>query len=248
MQRKIAPAMLVLLCAAMASASVTTSTFVANGTSTGGDAVDAKAVFSFNNMNDQLTVTLTNLLANPSSVAQDITDFGFQLQTSAGTISCNSNCLMPYAPFTTTILGTVTVNPGGSYTVNPTNAVPGWAVTGGSGGFTLNALAGNSIIGPPGSAGYTNAKSTITGINQSAQWTFLLAGLPNLSTTTVTPTHVVFSFGTTAGDLFSCDSTANDCAGLGFTPTSTPEPWTFVLAGTGLVGIYFIRRRRPGPR
>ena len=241
-----------MLCAGIASATVTTSSFVANGTSTGGDAVDAQAVFSFNNMNDELTVTLTNLLANPTSVAQNITDFDFQIQTNSKTaLACNSNCLMS----ATTLMGTVTVNTGGSV-AHGGNVNPAWAVTGGTGGFVMNGLGGTSnpalsIIGPPGSGGYTNANGSLTNgshnpmINQSAKWTFLLAGLTNGTMLTAVPTHVVFSFGTTVGDLFSCDSSSNDCGGSG---QSTPEPWTFVLAGTGLVGIYFIRRRKPGSR
>jgi len=243
MQRKIAPATLLLIVAGMANASVTTSTFIADGTSSGGQAVDAKAVFTFNNMSDMLTVVLTNLLPNPTSSAQDITDFDFQIHASEGAVSCNSNCLSNAA----TLIGTLTVNSGGSYTVNSANTSPGWGVTHGSGGFALNAVSGtNSIIGPWGSGGYTNANSTITGhtmINQSAEWVFLLAGLPNNSGQAVTLSNVVFSFGTTTGDTL----TAIDPPSPG-APVGTPEPLPFVLAGTGLIGIYFLRRLHPGPR
>jgi len=236
MQRKIAPATLLLIVAGIANASVTTSTFIADGTSSGGQAVDAKAVITFNNMNDMLTVVLTNLLPNPTSVAQDITDFDFQIHASEGAVSCNTNCLSS----ATTLIGTLTVNSGGSYTVNSTNTSPGWGVTHGSSGFALNAVNGtNSIIGPWGSGGYTNANSTITGhtmINQSAEWVFLLAGLPNNSEQAITLSNVVFSFGTTAGDTL----TGIDPPGV---PVGTPEPLPFVLAGTGLIGIYLLRRK-----
>jgi hypothetical protein len=238
MQRKITPAMLLLLCAGMANATVTTSTFIADGTSSGGQAVDAKAVITFNNMNDMLTVVLTNLLPNPTSVAQNITDFGFQIQASEGALSCSSNCLST----ATTLIGTVAVNPGGSYTVNSLNENPGWGVTHSSAGFSLNARSGtNSIIGPWGGGGYTNANSSIAGhtmINQSAEWVFLLAGLPNNLGQTVTISNLVFSFGTTAGDTLTGIDPPSPDASIG-----TPEPLPFDLAGTGLVGIYFLRRR-----
>jgi hypothetical protein len=242
MQRQIARAVLVLIFAGIASATVTTSTFTASGSSGG----DGQAVFTFNNMTDILTVTLTNLLPNPSSSAQNITGLDFQIQSNEGTLACNSNCLA----FAIPLMGTVTINSGGSYAVNPNYVNPGWAVTHGTGGFVMNGTSAYAIVGAPGNGGYTNANSTLVHnpmINQSAEWMFLLAGLPNVAGLTVTPTHVVFSFGPSGTNLFSCDSSANAC--FGAAPViGTPEPWSFLLAGTGLIGIYFIRRRKSGSR
>ena len=92
MLRKIVPAMALLLFAGTASA----TTFTASGTA-GGQTIDAQAVFTFNNLTpDVMTVTLTNLLPNPTSVGQNITDFDFQLLNSLGqtiTPTCTTNCL-----------------------------------------------------------------------------------------------------------------------------------------------------------
>jgi PEP-CTERM motif len=254
MLRKIVPALVFLLVAGTASATVTTSTFTASGNNTGGSAINAEAVFTFNNLTDQLTVTLVNLLPNPTDVTQNITDFDFQLLPSAGTISCSTNCLTSSGTpnFAGVGGGRVLVASGGGFAVNPTNVAPGWAVSFGSGGFLLNGLGHASIIGPPGGSGYTNANGSIAGnhghnpfINQTAQWIFTLSGLPSSSALTLTPTHIVFSFGTSGAEFFCI--TPSDCGGGGG-GQSTPEPLSFALVGGGLIGMYFIRRRRPGSR
>jgi hypothetical protein len=246
--RKILPAMALLLFAGTASA----TTFTASGTA-GGQTIDAQAVFTFNNLTpDVMTVTLTNLLPNPKDVGQNITDFDFQLLNSLGqtiTPTCTTNCLTSASATS----GLVSIGSGGTPVFpSPNPAVdPGWAVSLTSGTFLLNGLGGThnprySIIGPPGSGGtYSNANGSLTNgshdpfINQTATWTFTFASLP----VGVTVGHVVFSFNTSSGDNFSCDTDPNGCGGGGG-GQSTPEPLSFVLAGSGLIGIYFIRRRR----
>ena len=250
MSCKIVPALALLLVAGVASATDITSsyTFEASGTNTGGATVDAKAQLTLDFTNFTLTLTLTNLLSNPNSVGQNITDFDFQLLSSGQTINPGgtaANCLTSaVAP------STVSVAKGGGYTVHNTPVDPQWAFSLNSGVFTLDGLAGGhnpaySIIGPPGGATYSNAKGSIAGngphnpfINQTATWTF---NIPNLATG-VTPGHVVFSFNTTSGDLFSCDSDPMHCESV--PPSSVPEPSALVLIGSGLIGIGFLRKRQ----
>src|SRR5207244_1112449 len=120
-----------------------------------------------------------------------------------------------------------------------------------NGVFLLNGLGGAnnpaySIIGAPGGTTYSAAGGSVAGngphnpfLNQTATWTF---SIPNL-VSGVTPGHIVFSFNTSAGNLFSCDSDVAGCEGGGGSH-ATPEPLSFVLVGSGLIGLYFVRRRR----
>jgi hypothetical protein len=250
MLRKVLPPLVFLLVAGTASATISPQTFEANGLSSNGDPIHASAQFSFNNLT--LTLVLTNLLPNPGSVAQNITDFSFQLLNSLGQnidASCSGSCLTG-----ATAAQTVTVAAGGGKTVSNVPVDPKWAYTLTSGVYLLNGLGGAnspaySIIGPPdGSGNYSAAGGSIAGngphnpfIYQTATWTFTI---PGLSPGPITVGHVVFSFNTTAGDIFSCD--ASGCGGGG--GQATPEPVTLLLTGSGLIGMYFIRRRRPGSR
>jgi PEP-CTERM motif len=260
--RKIAPALVFLLVAGTASATLQTSsfTFLADGLNTpGNEPVKAQADFTFNNLT--LTVTLTNLLANPSNITQSITDFDFQLLDSLGhniIAGCNATAGVTNCLTGATAPSTVTIASGGGFSVTNTAVNPNWAFTLNSGVFLLNRLANGpamSIIGPPapGVGGtYSAAGGSIAGngahnpfINQTATWTFTI---PNLVTNgPVTPAHIVFSFGT-AGDQFFCITPADCGGGGGGQGHPTPEPLTFALVGGGLIGMYFIRRRRPGSR
>jgi len=61
------------------------------------------------------------------------------------------------------------------------------------------------------------------------------------SSFTITPTLQYLDFTATAGNVL--------LSSISYTQsTGTPEPVSFVLAGTGLIGMYFIRRRKTGPR
>jgi hypothetical protein len=257
MLRKVLTVFVFLLVAGTASAAIQVSpqTFEASGNSSAGDPIHASAQFTFNNLT--LTLVLTNLLPNPGTVAQNITDFSFQLTNSLGqniTPDCNATAGATDCLTGANAPSTVSVAAGGGKTVSNVAVDPKWAFTLVSGVYLLNGLGGAnnpaySIIGPPdGSGNYSAAGGSIAGngahnpfINQTATWTFTI---PNLVTSgPITISHVVFSFNTTGGDTFSCDDSG--CGGGG---QAVPEPVTLLLTGSGLIGMYFIRPRRPGSR
>ena len=236
----------VIVCLLVAAASVAsaTTTYVANGQTTTGETVKAKADFTFTT--DLLTLTLTNLLVNPSDAGQNITDFGF---TIAG-LSATNATLVPYSNSTTTTTvapQTVTISGPGFVTAGNSGKGfdPGWAFAYSSGNFALDGLTGSangpaySIVGAPGAGGYTNANSSLTNgahnpmIFETATWQFQIVD-PNGAVMPIT--HIVFSFGTTAGqDYFFCDGNG----GCG----DTPEPASILLMATGLGAILLLARK-----
>jgi hypothetical protein len=232
--RKVAIGCLLLAAASLASA---TPTYVATATGTASGSnlpIDAEADFTFSA--NHLTLTLINLLTNPTSVAQNITDFEFTIGTLTGTLSTTT---LPSAG------STVIVNSDGSFAITNTPVNPGWAFSSSGGVFSLNGLAGTqnpaySIIGAPGGATYSAADGSIanTGgphnpfIYQSATWVFDISGV----TATTKPTNIVFSFNTDVGDNFVCDASNGFCA-------TTPEPSAWLLLATGLAGLAFFAQR-----
>jgi hypothetical protein len=260
MLRKIVPGLTFLLIAGTACASVLTSqtTFVANGSQAGNPDVHSEAVFTFTNVTPTtgiLSVTLTNLLANPASLAQNITDFSFELMDSNHIgigPSCATNCLNSASA----TAGTVAVGANGTPTYAKGPVDPKWGVMMNSGTFYLNGIsslhsAANSIIGPGGSSGKYSGNGSIVGnpnpfVYSTATWTFTLSNLP----TNFSIGNVNFSFNSGFGDNFSCNADLAHCAAPApatagpFTPDTVPEPISFVLAGSGLIGMFFLRRRR----
>ena len=191
-----------------------------SGSLAGGQPVDASAVFTTGN--GTLSITLTDLQANPTSVVQLISDLDFTLSNGAtvGTLVSSS-------------AQEITVNSNGTFTLGSTVST-GWALNTFGGGLQLNVLGtptgpSHLIIGPPdGSNLYSNANGSIAGngphnpfLDQSATFILDIAGV----TGDTSVTSATFSFGTTAGI---------DVPG---TPVSTPEPGSISLLLSGMLGL-----------
>jgi hypothetical protein len=209
------------------------------GSMTGGLPVDASAQFTTGA--GTITVLLTNLEANPTSVVQNLSDLEFTL--SGGTATGAAYAAAGHSA------QEITVNSDGTFTTGSTlttAASIGWVLTvpttqtihldvlgaGGAGPAHL-------IIGPPGPGGlYSNANGSIAGngphnpfLNQTATW---VIDAPGVSATT-TVSAATFSFGTTAG--------TNLVPGEPGTPV--PEPGTFLLLlGVGGLSLVAVRGRR----
>jgi hypothetical protein len=205
-------------------------TFVTpSGATTSGGPVDASATFVTGA--GTLAITLTDLQANPTDVAQLLSDLSFVLSNGAtsGTIASSSG-------------QEITVNSGGTFTTGAT-VDTGWALNSTAVGLQLDVLGtptapSHLIIGPPGGGGiYSNANGSIAGngphnpfLNGSATFLLDIAGV----TADSTITSATFSFGTTEGaDLVP-----------GTTPPSVPEPASLTLLGISLAGASFLRRLR----
>ncbi len=216
----------VFVVAACMVASADTITFTTPaGSNIGGQPVDAQVTFTTSS--DKLTITLTDLLANPTSVVQLISDLSFSLNNATGAGSSLSSSSGQE----------ITVAKDGSFALGSTVGT-GWAFTNdGKGNFLLNVLGtaigpAHLIIGPPGGATYSNANGSIAGnsahnpfLNGSATFTLDIPGV-NVDTNV---TNVVFSFGTTAG---------NDI------PGTVPEPSGLLLFGSGLFGLGAFAKRK----
>jgi len=201
----------------------------AGATESGGNPVNASA--SITTGAGTVTITLFNLLVNPNTVAQNISDFHFSLSgtTALGSLFSSSG-------------QEINVAANGSATTGNTVAT-GWAFTSPStGSYLLNVLGtaigpAHTILGAPGAGGtYSNAGGSIAGndphnpfLNQSATFTLNITGV----TAATTVSNVVFSFGTVGG---------NDVPGGG---SSVPEPLSLSLVGGGLLALGLLRKRLP---
>ncbi len=201
----------------------------APGSTTIGGPVNATVTFATGN--GTLGITLTNLLVNPTDVAQNISDLFFTLNNPAlttGTIGVDG------PDFLVNVAANGTVNGGGTGTA-------GWTLAFGAGQFLLNGLGtatftpAQTILGAPGPGGvYTNANGSIAGnslhnmfINQTATWTLNIPGI----TASTAVTAATFSFGTVPG------------INVPGVPPSVPDGGTTgILLGAALAGLGVLRR------
>jgi hypothetical protein len=220
------------------AASAGTITFVTPaGATTGGGPVNASATFITGA--NTVSVTLTNLQANITDVAQAITDVFFTLN--GGNESLASITNSSAARITVAGNGTVTSAGAGTgdWKLDLTNASSGELHLCDIGGTPCGSGPEGAILGPPGAGGvYTAANGSIAGnnahnpfISQSASWTLTVPGV----TADTVVTAVTFSFGTTAGI---------NVPGIPPTRTPVPEPASLTLLGTGFVYLSSRLRRR----
>jgi hypothetical protein len=193
------------------------------GATAGGQPVDAHATFTTGA--GTLTLTLTNLLANPKSIIQAISDIFFSV---SGATGAGTGLYDPTASYIT-----IAANGTSSAAAAPTHHA--WDLTYGGGTFHLDKLCGKNTCGTPagliiGPGPYTNANGSIAGnkphnpfVDQTATFTFLLAGV----TANSVISNVVFSFGTETG-----------------TNVAVPIPAAVWLFASGLLALIGIARRR----
>jgi hypothetical protein len=206
--------------------------------------VDALAQFTL--LNDQIQVAIWNLQADTKTVGSTIgaVDFVLSGQQTGGAIIGRSGM---EASLRTGSNVTPETAPGGTeaFTNDP---YPNWQLTASSyytNGLQLTALIGNNqktILGPPNPSTnvFTNVNPSITNHNP-----YLYT--PNLST----PVQFVLSVpGVSANDSvlrvgFNFGASPGT---VGAASLVTPEPASFCLVGTGLLGALLWRRKRSKAR
>jgi hypothetical protein len=177
--------------------------------------VNATASFTLNE--GSISLTLTNLQQNPTSIAQLISGITFNVSGASGS-----------GGLTTVNSGLVsTISAGGSYTAGVSDPLTRWTASQLETLITLTTLSGGTpnrlIIGP---AGYSNANPSITGVHnpsvlESATFNITIPGV----TSTSTLSNVTFLFGS------------------GPTAVPVPIPGALLLFGPGVAGLIALRRR-----
>lgn len=212
-------------------ASGTTITFVTpSGSATSSGSVNASAVFATGP--GTLTVTLSDLLANPTSMGQLLSNVQFALSSSLnGSANMSSSATER------------TVNSDNSFTEGGTVST-GWALQV-SGGAMICMICPNNASPAPtdppshliiGAGPYTNANGSIAGngphnafLDETATFTISDSAI----TSATVASDVVFGFGTQFG---------SDVTGQVSNAAAVPENGTMLLIGMGLILIGSFKR------
>jgi hypothetical protein len=220
-----------LFCAAVAAETTTVFTFTtAANASSQGKSVAAQAAIEVNS--NHIHVVLTNLLNNPTSVAQALSFLFFKVDngTTAGTLTSSSAMSRD-------------VNADGTYQTTGVIAT-GWNLLGSGNQMELcdvgcNAAGpSNTLIGGPGINGLYSSNPSIVG-NQPHNPFLVGNAVFDLAVTGVTYqskiTNVTFGFGTAAGNnVYFGESTM----------ATVPEPSAILLLASCIVAVGLISRRK----
>ena len=214
---------LALLCGSSVYAA--TITYKATGTSSGGETQNASATFVTGA--GTVAVTLNDLLSNPRSIGQNISDLFFTLSNGATSGSLTSSSGIE-----------LTVNSNGTYSTGST-VLTGWVLTSSGSSLLLEGLGAgtegpkHTIIGASNNGTYSggtysNANASIAGnrphnpfLESGATFNLAISGVSAADTIT----GATFSFGTAAGDTL---------AGTATVPEASVT--TLVLLGASLAG------------
>jgi MYXO-CTERM domain-containing protein len=212
----------------------------------GSSQVSAVADFDFDSSKGSLTVTLQNLLPNPTDVKQVITGFTFALSglSDVASLSDASGDLILLNTSTPTDQGLSALNSWTSTTTLPSHTIlltdlghgqPKEGIIGGPGeGGTYSAgngsIVGNAPHNPFVSQIATFVFDNVPGVDSSADISALVSG-------------VQFEFGSAAGQGFQTATQQVNVVNQSAVQ-STPEPASALMAIGGLALVAGVRRRR----